>query len=145
MHATPARQRAPKLSYYYPNTNNRIHYANPSGRNRPIGNGTHTDRQKTPNPGSIFPPNYVWYSCSTTRCLSLISTKIYSKSLHCIIKISYLCKNCHATFMQKLIYTRFAIGFKNSLFSAYTLKRQPSNINMPQTIYNSADTELTSW
>ena len=26
-----------------------------------IGDGTQTDRQKTPNLGSIFPPNYGWY------------------------------------------------------------------------------------
>ena len=114
VHTTPARQKMLKLSHYCPNTNNRIIYANPSGKSMPIGDGTQTDRQKTPNLGSIFPPSYGWCSCSTTGLLSPISTRIYSKSLHCTTKNSYLCKNLYATFRQKLIHTRFAIGFKTA-------------------------------
>ena len=93
----------------------------------PIGDGTQTDRQKAPNLGSIFPPNYGQCSYSTRGHLSPILTKSCSKSLHNIAKILYLCKNFHATFMQKLICTRFAIGFKNGLPSTYTLKGQPRN------------------
>ena len=128
----------PKLSHYCPKTNYIIYYANPNGRSISIGDGIQTNRQKTPNLGSIFLPNYSQYSCSTTGHLSPISTKIFSKSLHNVAKISYLCQNFHATFMQKLIYTRFAIGLKNSLSSAYTLKRQPSNTSnlfYPQNTY----------
>ena len=54
--ATPARQRVPKLT----NTNTSINHANPSGRSTLIGGGTQTNRQKIPNLGIIFPPNYDW-------------------------------------------------------------------------------------
>ena len=130
MHATLARQRLPKLSYYCPNTNTGIYYANPSGRSMPIGDGTRNNKQKSPKLGSILLPNYGQCSCLTTRRLSLISTKTCSKSLHYIAKISYLCKIFHATFMQKLICTRFTIGFKNGLPSIYMLKGQPRSSSL---------------
>ena len=113
MHTTLARQRAPKQSHYCPNTNYRIHDASPSGRSIPIGDSTQTNRQKTPNPGSIFPPNYGWYPCSATELISLISTKICSKSLH------YIAKNL--IFMQYLSYSFHVL--LGCPFSIYALGR----------------------
>ena len=92
------RQRAPKLSHYYPNTYSRIGYINSNIRSTPIVDGTKTDRWNTPNLGSILPPHYGRCSYATTGCLCHISTKICHKSLHSIKQIIDLCLSCKNSF-----------------------------------------------
>ena len=74
-HAAPARQRVLKLKYYYPSAYSRIDYTNFSIRSTSIRDGTQTNRQKTPNLGSFFLPNYGWCSHVTTGYFCYISTK----------------------------------------------------------------------
>ena len=115
----------PKLSYYYPNAYSRIKNANSNIRILPIGHRTYTDKQKTSNLGSIFPPNYSHCSYATTGYLCHISTKMCNKSFHPIKSYRFL------YFIQKVICARFATSFKNSLPSVYILKEQPNNSTPP--------------
>ena len=109
-----AKQRSPKLSNYYPNTYSRIADANSNVRSMPIGDGTQTDRQKTPGLGSIFLPNFGW--CSYYRA----PMPHLNQNMQQII--AFYNKNHRVvSFMQKLICTRFAVSFKSGLPNAYIL------------------------
>ena len=95
MHALPVRQRALKLSHYYPNIYSKI---NDTSSSMPIEDGTQIDRQKTPNLGSIFLPNIGHCSYATTRHLCHISTKKCNESLHSTIQIRDLYLSCKSSF-----------------------------------------------
>ena len=56
VHAIPSQAESAKTKSLTPII--ALSHANPSGRSTLIRDGTQTDKQKTPNLGSIFPPNY---------------------------------------------------------------------------------------